>query len=110
MEVITIDSLDSSDDEHTTIEWAGSSSSSEDEVQIVEQCIRKVARNHQTTDKQMPKTVPTKIVTNGSTKLSTGPSYARFQQSSSRTRFESQAGGSSKEVGVFTAITMVTDL
>ena len=32
----------------------------------------------------------------------TGPSYARFQHSSSSTRFESQVGSSSKEVGVFT--------
>ena len=48
VEVITIESSDSSDDKHTTIEWEGSSSSSEDEVQIVEQRIRKVARNYQT--------------------------------------------------------------
>ena len=46
--VITIESSNSSDDKHTTIEWEGSSSSSEDEVQIVEQRIRKVARNYQT--------------------------------------------------------------
>ena len=55
-------------------------------------------------------TVPTRIVTNGSTKISTGTSYmgyARFQQSSSR-RFEAQgsstaqASGSSREIGVFT--------
>ena len=44
----------------------------------------------------------TRIFTNGSTRISTGSSYARFQQSSSRTRFESQAGCSSKEIGVFT--------
>ena len=103
VEVIIIESSDSSsDDDHTTIEWEGSSSSSDDEVQIVEQRIRKVARNYQTTDKMMPKTVHTRIFTNGSTGISTGPSYARFQQSSSRTRFESQAGGYSTEIGVFT--------
>ena len=80
---IIIDTSDSSEDEHTTIEW-DSSSSSEDEVQIVEHRIRKVAT------KTMP-TVRTRIVTNGSTKISTGPSYmgySRFQQTSRR--FEAQ--------------------
>ena len=76
-----MDTSDSSEDEHTTIEW-DSSSSSEDKVQIIEHRIGKVAR-------KTISAVCTRIVTNGSTKISTSPSYAKFQQSSSR-RFEAQ--------------------
>ena len=51
----------------------------------------------------MPKT----IHTNSSARTSTGSSYARFKQSNSRTRIESQAGGASTSRNTCKEITRV---
>ena len=81
IEVITVSD---DEDDSSTIEWE--SSSSEEDVQILDQRIRnrKVARYYHHKDKA----IHTRIFTNSSTRTSTGSSYARFKQGNSRSRIE----------------------
>ena len=58
MKITEVITLDSSDDDATTVDWENSSSSSDDDIKILEQRIRsrKTARVY--SDKMIPKTAP----------------------------------------------------